>query len=66
MKVKLNQYDELKKRFREKNEAKKPHTSKGHIAANEGKVRRTPKPKERGMYDEYGHFNASFLQNWLA
>ncbi len=65
-KVKLNQFDELRERFKEKRESKKPHTSKGHLTANEGKVRRDPKPKGKGMYDEHGNFNASHLQNWLV
>lgn len=61
--ITLNQFRELRK---QRDEAKKPHTSKGHLAANEGKVRRDPKPKGKGMYDEHGNFNASYLQNWLV
>jgi len=61
--ITLNQFRELRN---QREAAKKPHTSKGHLAANDGKVRRAPKPKEKGMYDERGFFNASHLQNWLV
>lgn len=63
-KPKLNQFDDLRERFKQKRAAKKPFEARGSLA-NQGK-KKPPKPaKCRDMYDENGNFNASFRQNWL-
>jgi len=64
--VKLNQYDELKRRIKEKREAKKPFEARGSLAQT-GKPKREPKPvKVKTMYDANGYFNPHFVENWLA
>ena len=65
-KTTLNQFTDLRERFKQKREAKKPFEARGSIAQSE-KPKKEPKPaKVRGMYDERGFFNASFRQNWLV
>lgn len=60
MKVKLNQFDELRERFKANREAKKPFSSVGHLATQEGRKRTPAKPKCTEMYDENGFFNADY------
>ncbi len=66
MKPKLNQFDELRERFKAKREAKKPFQSAGPEAMNENRKRKPAKPKCQAMYDYREIFNASFRQNWLV
>ena len=58
-KVKLSQFDELRARFREKRDAKKPFSAVGHIAIKEGRKRTPAKPKSTAMYVD-GFFNADY------
>lgn len=65
MKVKLNQFDELKQRFKANREAKKPFQSVGNIAINEGRKRTPPKAKCAEMYNESGFFNPDYTDLWI-
>jgi len=64
MKPKLNQFEELRERFKVKREAKKPFQSAGPEAMNEGRKRTPPKPKCKTMY-ENGFFNPNYTDLWI-
>lgn len=61
----LNQFTDLRERFKQKREAKKPFEARGSLA-NKGR-KKEPKPaKCREMYDANGFINPDFVENWLA
>ena len=64
-KVKLNQFDELRERFKAKREAKKPFAAVGHLAIKEGRKRTPAKPKCTEMYDENNVLNADYKGGWI-
>lgn len=65
-KIKLNQYDEIKRRHAAREADKKKFDLKGAVAMSE-KRKREPKPaKCKTMYDANGYFNPHFVENWLA
>ena len=65
MKPKLNQFDELRERFKAKREAKKPFQSAGPEAMNESRRRKPAKPKCQAMYDENGILNPDYKGRWI-
>ena len=58
-KIKLNQFDDLRERFKAKRAAKKPFEARGSLA-NEGR-RKEPKPAHDDRF-----FNVKKYDNWLA
>lgn len=65
MKPKLNQFDDLRERFKAKREARKPFQSAGPEAMNENRKRKPAKPKCQAMYDENGFLNPDFKGRWV-
>ena len=60
MKPKLNQFEELKKQFKAKREARKPFQSAGPEAMNESR-KKSPKPVHDDRF-----FDVKKYDNWLS
>ena len=64
MKPKLNQFDDLRERFKAKRDARKPFQAVGAETINAGRKRAPAKPKCKTMY-ENGFFNPDYTDLWI-